>query len=62
LRLPDSSIAERWYGVYALHPERPFFEAEPAPGVRIITAPGGSGMTLSFGLADRTAKSLSLCA
>jgi FAD dependent oxidoreductase TIGR03364 len=62
LRLPDSSIAERWYGVYALHPERPFFEAEPAPGVRIITAPSGSGMTLSFGLADRTAKSLSLCA
>lgn len=56
LRIPSWLIAERWYGVYALHPERPFFEAEPAPGVRIVTAPGGSGMTLSFGLAERTAK------
>lgn len=55
LRLPDPRIAERWHGVYSLHPTEPFFEAEPAPGVRIITAPGGSGMTLSFGLADRTA-------
>lgn len=58
LRLPDWNIAERWYGVYALHLERPFFEAEPAPGVRILTAPGGSGMTLSFGLAERTAQTL----
>jgi D-hydroxyproline dehydrogenase subunit beta len=55
LKLPSWRIAERWHGVYALHPERPFFEAEPAPGVRIVTAPGGSGMTLSFGLAERTA-------
>jgi FAD dependent oxidoreductase TIGR03364 len=54
LRLPCWHMAERWHGVYALHPERPFFEAEPAPGVRIVTAPGGSGMTLSFGLAERT--------
>jgi FAD dependent oxidoreductase TIGR03364 len=55
LKLPCWQIAERWHGVYCLHPERPFFEAEPAPGVRIVTAPGGSGMTLSFGLAERTA-------
>jgi FAD dependent oxidoreductase TIGR03364 len=60
LRMPSWTIAERWYGVYSLHPERPFFEAEPAPGVRIVTAPGGSGMTLSFGLAERTAKAMAL--
>jgi len=56
LRLPDWRIAERWHGVYCLHPESPFFETEPEPGVRIVTAPGGSGMTLSFGLAEQTAK------
>jgi glycine/D-amino acid oxidase-like deaminating enzyme len=58
LRLPSWEIAERWHGVYSLHPERPFFEADPAPGVRIVTAPGGSGMTLSFGLAERTARAM----
>jgi FAD dependent oxidoreductase TIGR03364 len=58
LRMPDWNIAERWYGVYSLHAERPFFTAEPAAGVRIVTAPGGSGMTLSFGLAECTAKSM----
>ena len=55
LQLPDPRIAQRWHGVYSLHPNQPFFSAEPAPGVRIVTAPGGSGMTLSFGLAERTA-------
>jgi hypothetical protein len=58
LRMPSWQIAERWYGVYSLHPQKPFFEATPAPGVRVLTAPGGSGMTLSFGLADRTAKAI----
>jgi D-hydroxyproline dehydrogenase subunit beta len=58
LRLPSWALAERWHGVYSLHPERPFFEAEPAAGVRIVTAPGGSGMTLSFGLAERTARAM----
>ena len=60
LKLPCWQIAERWHGVYSLHPERSFFEAEPAPGVRIVTAPGGSGMTLSFGLAERTAELMGL--
>jgi FAD dependent oxidoreductase TIGR03364 len=56
LRLPSWEIAQRWHGIYSLHPERPFFEAEPAAGVGIVTAPSGSGMTLSFGLAERTAR------
>jgi FAD dependent oxidoreductase TIGR03364 len=55
LQLPEWRIAERWHGVYSLHPDRGIFEAEPAAGVHIVTAPGGSGMTLSFGLAERTA-------
>jgi len=58
MKLPSWEIAERWHGVYSLHPKKPFFEAEPATGVRIVTAPGGSGMTLSFGLAARTAEAM----
>ena len=58
LKLPSWEIAERWYGVYSLHPGKPFFECEAAPGVRIVTGPGGSGMTLSFGLAERTARAM----
>lgn len=60
LRLPDFEIAQRWHGVYCLHPEKPFFEAEPDEGVRIVTAPGGSGMTLSFGLAEHTLNRMGL--
>jgi D-hydroxyproline dehydrogenase subunit beta len=54
LRLPNWEIAEHWHGVYAWHPEKPFIDCTPSPGVRIVTGVGGSGMTLSFGLAERT--------
>jgi FAD dependent oxidoreductase TIGR03364 len=50
---PDLSIAQRWYGVYAKHPTEPWVALDAAPGVRIVTAVGGSGMTLSFGLAEQ---------
>jgi D-hydroxyproline dehydrogenase subunit beta len=60
LRLPTFQVAERWHGVYSTHAEKPFFEAEPAERVHIVTAPGGSGMTLSFGLAERTMAGLGL--
>ena len=54
VHLPVGTIAERWQGVYAKHPEQPFVRFEPAPGVTVVTALGGSGMTLSFGLAADT--------
>jgi D-hydroxyproline dehydrogenase subunit beta len=60
LRLPNFRVAERWHGVYSTHAEKPVFEAEPAERVHIVTAPGGSGMTLSFGLAERTIRGLGL--
>jgi FAD dependent oxidoreductase TIGR03364 len=60
LRLPDFRVVERWHGVYSTHPDKPFFEAEPAAGIHIVTAPGGSGMTLAFGLAERTIAGLDL--
>jgi len=60
LRAPSLRIAERWHGVYAKHPEKPYLSLEPEPGVRIVTSPGGSGMTLAFGVADETMKEMGL--
>ena len=52
VRLPDWHIATRWHGVYAKHPTQLFVTTEPQPGCVIAVAPGGAGMTLSFGLAE----------
>jgi FAD dependent oxidoreductase TIGR03364 len=52
LDLPDRTVAARWHGVYAKHPTRSLVTAEPQPGCVLAVAPGGAGMTLSFGLAE----------
>lgn len=51
--LPSWTIAERWHGVYAKHPQLPVFESSPLPGLQIFTGTGGAGMTMAFGLAER---------
>jgi D-hydroxyproline dehydrogenase subunit beta len=53
LLAPDLGIAERWYGVYAKHPSKTIVTMEPEPGVKIVASPGGSGMTLAFGMAEK---------
>jgi D-hydroxyproline dehydrogenase subunit beta len=58
LRAPDLAVAERWYGVYAKHPEKPLLVMQPEEGVRIVASPGGSGMTLSFGVAEQSIREL----
>jgi len=60
LRAPNLEIAQRWHGVYSRHPQKPFVSMNPADGVRIVTAVGGSGMTLSFGLAEKTVHEMGL--
>jgi glycine/D-amino acid oxidase-like deaminating enzyme len=54
LALPSFEIGQRWHGVYAKHPELPYIHLTPGPGVAVVTGTGGSGMTLSFGIAERT--------
>lgn len=59
IRLPDWSIAGRWHGIYAKNPDGPPPEYEPMPGVFVRTGIGGTGMTMSFGHAERTWESWS---
>ncbi|MBF2048781.1 MAG: TIGR03364 family FAD-dependent oxidoreductase [Elainella sp. C42_A2020_010] len=49
---PTFEIAETWHGVYAKLPGKTEFIAQPEPGVTIVNALSGAGMTLSFGLAE----------
>jgi len=55
LKLPDATIARRWHGVYAKHPTLAQFTAEPQPNCHVFGSPGGAGMTLAFGLAEKFA-------
>jgi D-hydroxyproline dehydrogenase subunit beta len=49
---PSWAIAEKWHGVYAKLPGKTEFIAAPEPGVTIVNALSGAGMTLSFCLAE----------
>jgi FAD dependent oxidoreductase TIGR03364 len=51
-RVQSFEIAATWHGVYAKLPGKTEFIAQPEPGVTVVNALGGAGMTLSFGLAE----------
>ncbi len=51
--LPDWTIESRWHGTYAKHPTQIMLESEPHERLHVCVAPGGAGMTLAFGIADR---------
>lgn len=53
LRLERWTIAQRWHGIYAKHPDRPVFESQVDDGVWVFVGTGGAGMTLAFGLAEQ---------
>lgn len=54
LRIDDVPIVERWQGVYADSTATDLVDVRPSPRVRFVTVTSGIGMTLSFGLAERT--------
>ena len=51
--MDDLRVIERWQGVYASGPED-FLIDEPAPGLHVIAATTGIGMTTGLGLAEHT--------
>lgn len=54
--LPNWELLARWHGIYAIDSlGAPQFVHRPAPGVTIVIATGGCGMTMSFGLAEQWA-------
>lgn len=56
--VPDLSIAARWQGVYLKSRKgQTQVVLHPQPGVTMVTAMGGLGMTLSWGLAQKTISS-----
>lgn len=55
LYLPETKIIETWHGIYLKSMgDSIYTRLAPADNTRIITAVGGQGMTISFGLAEET--------
>lgn len=53
LDLPQWNVVERWHGIYAKLDGSYVFEYQPIRDVFACTGLGGSGMTMSFGIAER---------
>jgi FAD dependent oxidoreductase TIGR03364 len=51
-------VKERWQGVYASSPRQPFLIEDVAPGVTVAIVTSGVGMTIAFGLAEKTLAAL----
>ena len=55
LNLPQTNIIETWHGVYLKSMSDSIYtRLAPANNIRIVTAVGGQGMTISFGVAEET--------
>ncbi|MBP2412734.1 FAD dependent oxidoreductase TIGR03364 [Arthrobacter stackebrandtii] len=47
-------VLQRWQGIYASSPQQSFLIKELAPNVTAVSVTSGIGMTISFGLAQKT--------
>ncbi len=56
--LPSWAIASTWNGFYGQSKTHDVFKKEMAPGIHIVTAIGGKGMTGSAGLSEETIREL----
>lgn len=52
LPIEGLQIRERWDGSYLTHSDLPYLDTSPLPGVQAVAC-FGTGMTLSFGVAER---------
>lgn len=50
----DFTVLQRWQGIYASSPQQSFLIKELQPGVTAVSVTSGIGMTISFGLAQKT--------
>lgn len=59
---PLPAIRQRWAGVYSqcVDPGELVCRAKPAPGLWVVTGPGGRGMTLAPAIAETTAELIGL--
>jgi FAD dependent oxidoreductase TIGR03364 len=54
LGVSELRVLERWQGIYASSPRQPYLIEEVAPGVTVAIVTSGVGMTISFGVAEKT--------
>ncbi len=54
MRFPHWNIAERWLGIYPLHPDRALYEETVGGRIHICTGSAGKGMTCGPALGRNT--------